>query len=509
MPDYGAMYTDKKISEVNRELRKTYRTAQRELKKKLSNFEQRFAVENKKKKEQLTKGRITQDDYRSWLTGRVFVRNQWESNIRQVNSVILDVNKQAMNIINTSRFDVFAENYNFMAWQGERAINASFSLYNAESVAKLILEKPQLLPKWKIDEKKDYKWNYKRVNNIIRQGIIQGEGVPEITERLCRELATGNEAKMRMFARTALNEAQNAGRQQQMNDAHKMGIEVEKEWIAVHDSRTRDSHRYLDGRRVPYNKPFVSLLGEIRFPSDPTADAADVFNCRCTMVTIYPKYDSDSEDWRKNEIIDGQTYEQWKKGKQRKSIDNKPIYTQKEKDALHEYTTSTYSGINTLLREGGLSNYPQLKETVEEIDSAMAKSIIPQGTIVSRGATDADLRGMFKEHKRNWFEKYDNLKSLEGETASFDSYLSTTRGATIAEPYKKQVEWLFEVGDGVHGIDMMPFANQGKAEVEKEILFARGQNITINKVDCNEDDDGDIYGIIKIYATIKQKAVGR
>lgn len=376
MPDYGAMYTDKKISEVNRELRKTYKTAQRELKQKLSDFEKRFAVENKRKKEQLAKGRITQDDYRSWMTGRVFVRNQWESNIRQVNSVILDVNKQAMNIVNTSRFDVFAENYNFMAWQGERAINASFSLYNAESVAKLILEKPQLLPKWKIDEKKDYKWNYKRVNNIIRQGIIQGEGVPEITERLCRELATGNENKMRMFARTALNEAQNAGRQQQMNDAHKMGIEVEKEWIAVHDSRTRDSHRYLDGRRVPYNKPFVSLLGEIRFPSDPTADAADVFNCRCTMVTIYPKYDSDSEDWRKDEIIDGQTYEQWKKGKAK---DSKTILTSgvvEGKDITETWKRRTDKfdfEIEDVINAQGFDGMPRVVSQ-EEFDKAVEES---------------------------------------------------------------------------------------------------------------------------------------
>lgn len=318
MPDYGARYADKKISEVNRELRRTYRTAQVELKKKLADFEKRFAAESKKKKAQLANGEITKEEYQSWLTGRVFVRNQWEANIRQVNKVLLDINQQAANIVNTSRFDVFAENYNFAAWQAERAINVSFSLYNAESVAKLILDNPQLLPEWKVDEEKDYVWNYRKVNNIIRQGIIQGEGVPELTDRLCRDLATGNENKMRMFARTAITEAQSAGRQQQMNDAHDMGIEVRKQWLATFDGRTRDSHRYLDGQEVDYNKPFKSLLGDIMFPGDPTADAADVFNCRCRMVTIYPKYDAGRDDWRQNEIIDGQTYAEWKQGKKKR-----------------------------------------------------------------------------------------------------------------------------------------------------------------------------------------------
>lgn len=509
MPDYGAMYADRQIASITKELKATYRTAQRELKEKLADFNKKFEKKNDEKRKQLESGEITAQQYRDWLTGQVFMRNQWESNIRQVNAVLHDINNQSLNLINSKRLDVFAENYNFNAFRAERETGISFGLYNAQAVAQLVLDDPQLLPEWKIDEEKDYTWNYKKVNNIVKQGIIQGEGVQQITDRLCRDLCTMNENKMKMFARTALTEAQSAGRQQQMQDAHDMGIEVKKQWLATLDGRTRDSHRYLDGKEVPFDKPFKSEFGDIMFPGDLTADAADVFNCRCTIVTIYPKYDTGREDWRQNEVIEGQSYAEWKNGKQRESIENKPIYTQKEKDALHEYTTSTYSGINTLLREGGLSNYPKLKENVEEIDRAMAKSIIPQGTIVSRGATDADLRGMFKEHKRNWFEKYDNLKSLEGETASFDSYLSTTRGATVAEPYKKQVEWVFEVGDGVHGIDMMPFANKGKAEVEREILFAREQNITINKVDCNKDDDGDIYGIITIHATIKKKAVRR
>ena len=47
MEDYGHRYADKKISAVDRELKKTYRTAQRELKKKLADFNKRFEKKEK------------------------------------------------------------------------------------------------------------------------------------------------------------------------------------------------------------------------------------------------------------------------------------------------------------------------------------------------------------------------------------------------------------------------------------------------------------------------------
>ena len=338
--DYGERYTEKKISAVNRELRKTYRTAQAELKKKLADFEKRFAEKNKQKKQELDEGKISKQDYKDWLTGQVFIRNQWQANIRQVCKVMHDANRQAINIVNNSRFDVFAENYNYNAWKAERDIAVSFNVYSAEAVAQLMTDDPQLLPEWKIDEEKDYTWNYNRVNNIVRQGIIQGEGIPEITDRLCSALATSNDAKMRMFARTALGAAQSAGRQKQMEDAAAMGIEVHKRWIAAHDSRTRDAHRDLDGREVPYNQPFKSELGDIRYPKDPTAKAANVFNCRCSMVTIYPKYEDYSKKYGEGEIIDGQTYEEWKKGKKARGEVQPEKPTEKPKES-----TPTIAGV--------------------------------------------------------------------------------------------------------------------------------------------------------------------
>ena len=314
--DYGHQYADKKISAVDRELKKTYRTAQKQLKEKLADFEKRFARLNREKKRKLEAGEITKDEYRTWMEGQIFVRSRWQEQQRMINAVLLDHNRQAVNIVNNSRFDVFAENYNFNAYLAEKKLVGTFNVYNAESVARLILDDPKLLPEWNIDQEKDYKWNQQKVNNIVRQSIIQGKSINEIVDDLAEGLCTQNFNRMRLFARTAITGAENAGRQQQMSDAADMGIEVKKQWLATHDNRTRDKHRARDGETVPYNEDFS---GGLEYPGDPNGSPDDVYNCRCTMRTIYPKYDHGRSAKRgEGEVIDGQSYEEWKAGKKKR-----------------------------------------------------------------------------------------------------------------------------------------------------------------------------------------------
>lgn len=287
MPDYGARVSDKAIRETERKLRSTYSTAQRELRKKLKSFNDKYKVKDAAKKKQLAEGKISKQDYADWKAGQVFQQKQWKAKVKEAASVMTNSNEQAAKIVNEGRLDVFSENYNFSAFLGEQQLGISFDVYNTQAVARLIQDDPQILPEWKIDEEKDYEWNEKKVNNIVQQGIIQGEGIPEITKRLCADLATQNENKMRMFARTAMTGAQNAGRQKQMEDAADMGIKVEKQWIATLDSRTRDAHRDRDGETVPYNEEFS---GGLEYPGDPAGAPADVYNCRCTMITVYPEH---------------------------------------------------------------------------------------------------------------------------------------------------------------------------------------------------------------------------
>ena len=224
---------------------------------------------------------------------------------------------------------MFSENYNRYAYETEIRTGTSFDIYNEDAVDRLLKQDPKLLPEWMIDEEKDYVWNRQKVENAITQGIIQGESVDQIAERLASELKSTNMNKMRMFARTALTGAQNAGRQKQMEDAIEKGIDVKKQWIATLDDRTRDAHQKLDGQTVAVDEPFhVSTKAgaeTIRYPGDPNATPSLVYNCRCTMKSVFKAMEGQKRQrraykevngHRESYIVEDMTYEEWKKWKE-------------------------------------------------------------------------------------------------------------------------------------------------------------------------------------------------
>ena len=79
--------------------------------------------------------------------------------------------------------------------------------------------------------------------------------------------------------------------------------------MATLDSRTRDSHRQLDGEVVGDDGKFSNGL---RYPGDPEGPAAEVWNCRCTLVASIPGHDVfEGRDMHGLET----SYEDWKAGR--------------------------------------------------------------------------------------------------------------------------------------------------------------------------------------------------
>lgn len=60
--------------------------------------------------------------------------------------------------------------------------------------------------------------------------------------------------------------------------------QMQKEWIASFDDRTRDTHSEADGQIVMANNPFLVGGQEMMFPGDPAGGAAEVINCRCSVA---------------------------------------------------------------------------------------------------------------------------------------------------------------------------------------------------------------------------------
>lgn len=312
MADYADRFADTQTSQLERQIAGTYAQAAREVREKMDDFWAAHRVKAERMMQDVQAGKITQQDYQDWLRNQVFTGNRWKQRLDEITQVYQNADKEARRMVNQTDREVFAESANYQAYKTEQATSGavSFTMYDRATVDRMLKDDPKMLPEWKVNEKKDYTWNQSRVQNAVTQGIIQGESVGAIGKRLYRDLAASNANKMTMFARTAVTGAQNAGRVERMQEAQDMGIKVKKRWLAVHDNRTRDLHGDLDGKEVDVDQKFRTADGrEIDYPGDPTADPDLVYNCRCTLIYVYPEYREQQH------FEDHQTYQEWKDSK--------------------------------------------------------------------------------------------------------------------------------------------------------------------------------------------------
>ena len=321
MADAGTRAADRAQAEMERKMRRIYRQAQREIIEKLNAQTQRMYALDAEKRAELAAGKITEQQYRAWLLGQQFAQKQWKDKVDSVVTTLLTANQQANAIVEGQKRAVFGENATYQSYALEKGMGADlgFNVYDSAMVTRLLRDDPELLPRKVVNGQKDIAWNKHNISNAITQGVIQGESIPAIAKRIAKQTASTNMKAMTRYARTAMTSAQNAGRMEALHEAQNMGIKVQKKWLATLDSRTRDAHAMLDGQVQDVDKPFQSELGPIMYPGDPSADPANVYNCRCTLVYVYPDYMPKEKGQRRDningELIEDMTYAEWKESK--------------------------------------------------------------------------------------------------------------------------------------------------------------------------------------------------
>lgn len=443
MADYDTWYADKEVEKLDKQIEDIYKQAKAELKDELDDFNQKYAVKNKIQIDKLSKGEITPQDYNNWMQGQVFQKEQWQYKIGEMNSILHNTNQIAVNMINGKMSDVFVQGGNYAAYQIEHdaGINFGFQLYDSATVTNLIKNNSQILPKWKINEPKDYVWNKKKVNNVITQGVIQGKRLDEITKDMSDKLSASNENLMKTFARTGMTQAQNAGRYQRQMETKQKGIETIKIWMATLDSHTRDSHAAIDGEQQKVGDmwhPFKFSNG-CRYPGDPSGPPSEVYNCRCTLVTDVEEYPSVFERY---DNIDGKpiknmTYKEWKKAKEE----------EKQKSAEQ------------------LENEQKLKEAQDKLQKL-------QDEVIAKGADHKFEDIWYKQTVTyaDWEDKKDSIQSkidyFNQKAAEYEKAGTPLKLAT-ADNMKKKVEELKEFEK--HGEEyskLLKEYNDAKAEVK-------------------------------------------
>lgn len=327
-------YARKTFSQIESQVSKQYREAYKDILKKMADFTRRHKAKDKQMQRDLKNGKITQEQYASWLRGQVFIGQQWQSAKASIDATIKNVMNEASSLTHQKSIDVFVNNANYTAYQIEKdhgfTGGINFDIYDRKTVSRLMLEDPELLPRRKdINGNKLEAWNTKTISNCIFQAITQGESIDELSKRIARDTSIDAGRSSLLYARTAMTGAQNAGRIERMKEAQSMGIKVQKQWMSTLDSRTRDSHRDMDGEIAGMDDEFSNGL---EYPGDPNGPGREVYNCRCTLIYHYPGYsnfanmertayyeegDPEYDPRHRNyETVKGMNYEQWVNYKQ-------------------------------------------------------------------------------------------------------------------------------------------------------------------------------------------------
>lgn len=307
--------TENALTALEKRLGRVYARAYNEANQTALEYFTNLPKRYRKEYEAYQNGAYTKAQFAAWFTSQIGRGERWKKVRDDIAEQAITANKQAVAIINDATPDVYALNANWSAYEIERrtsSMGVAFNVVSADAVRQAISKnhvnfKVKDGAEYRIlgdpPRERDYNWNTEQVQNALMSGILQGKSIPNmvkdfdkimtpksyITEDLANVIRRNHLAAIRN-ARTAVTSAQNAGRMDTLKRAEDMGIEVEKEWMATGDSRTRDSHLQIDGEIVGKRDTFSNGL---EYPGDPAGEPAEVYNCRCTILPYLPKYHSE------------------------------------------------------------------------------------------------------------------------------------------------------------------------------------------------------------------------
>lgn len=320
------------LDDIEGKIHWEYVKATEEMRGKFEAYMKRFIKDDEAQRELLGAGEITATEYAEWRERKMLIGSRWAQMLEVLAVDAVHTDMIAMSIVKDHLPEAYAIGHNYGTYLVESGIgiDTSYTLYDRFTIERLWRENPKLLPDplpdsptaLMLKEHKDLVWNKNHLQSALTQSILQGEPLNKVADRV-KSVTDMDERAARRNAATMLTSAQNGGRIDSFKRAESMGIRQKKVWIATLDGHTRTSHRYLDGQEADIDEPFKSEYGDIMFPGDPSADPADVYNCRCTLITQIKGYERDvsGTNLRHDSNLKDMSYGEWKAAK-----GNEPLF---------------------------------------------------------------------------------------------------------------------------------------------------------------------------------------
>ena len=279
------------LEALEKKIKKEFKNAEKEVIKKADLYFEQFKKADKKMLKMYKSGEITKKEYIAWRKKKMTVGDEFKKLEITIAGYYVNATLIANKMINDNIPYSFTNALNYATFEIEKMakVNTSFTIIDEGTVTSLIKDNPNLLPKAKLP-KGVMRWNVGKVNSALLQGIIAGDDINKIANRLSAVTNQAGASSIRT-ARTLTT--------------------ASEVWIATEDSRTRHSHAILDGEEQEAEDTFSNGC---KFPADPDGEPKEIYNCRCTMKSKIESI-SYSDAVYKDSKVASMSYDRWKRSR--------------------------------------------------------------------------------------------------------------------------------------------------------------------------------------------------
>lgn len=302
-----------------------------------------------------------------------------------------------------------------------------------------------------------------KLKRTIRSEISRGIATSLPYSDIARNITNVTKAPMgraKTIVRTEGHRIQQASTMDAQNAAKARGADVVKQWDASLDSRTRETHRRLDGQIREVEEPFEIGGREVMAPGY-FGDPAEDCNCRCVSLTRARWAVGDSFTKMNNEtkeIVDFKDIDDYKEFKKTYLKKSQQLTNPSKSDKIFaEIETDT----SKALKKMGIDYNPVLAHTktltTDEIIQLIAGGDMTSGSCASvalayagqqQGWNVLDFRGgksmYFFSSKQNKVKMFQDLGAKSIVEDSGKSNL--TNGNKILAKLEKGKEYYLSVG---------------------------------------------------------------
>lgn len=281
MADIGILKSDEKVIALTKRIKNVYLDA---YKLAIKNHEEAL-----KKLDLLTDKNLiglTDDEKKAKREAFKIYALRTEKLAQKIGAEIAKAGELSALIIQGELTGIYELNYNYGIYSIMRQseINLDYTIYNKNEIAVILQEKQSPYTKIAFKNLGKDKVIVQRMQDSLIVSILNGEGYQKSVRKL-KEITMMSTRQANRIIQTERNRVQSQGRQMSINEGTRLGLEVQKKWVA-RMVRTRESHVGLNGVIVDSGEKFKSIWGDIEFPADPNASAKNTINCFCYIMPI-------------------------------------------------------------------------------------------------------------------------------------------------------------------------------------------------------------------------------